>query len=83
MANGSYMLLSLSIEGRAKVGRIRHDAPDGRTDIREYAWPIEITTEQLRTVLADLHRRWLAEPPMPAPLDPAMDLVGKAIVVES
>ncbi len=82
MGAGSYTLLSLAIEGRAKRGRVKHEAPDGRTTLRDYSWPIDVTADQLATVLADLHRRWLMEPVTAGPIDPGMALVGKVVEPE-
>jgi len=77
MAGYELKALAKSPDGRALKGTVQFTAPDGRTETRSYAWPATVTRDELTTVCEDLYKRWLAEPPAPAPVHEAMDLVGK------
>lgn len=77
--HGTYTLTSLSVHGRALRAKVTHTAPDGRTAVREYSWPVETSREDMLIALADQHRRFLAAPPAPPAIHDAMDVVGKPI----
>lgn len=59
---GRVRLVGTQAAGQALIGHVEHEAPDGRSEIRRYGWPIALQAdaEALRATIRGLHRQWLA-----------------------
>ncbi len=61
---GSVRLIAekMTEDGRAFAGLVRHVAPDGAEDTKQYGWPIALRNDRqgLRRTIRALHREWLA-----------------------